>query len=162
MRPLDRLRWLQGCVPFIKMSTFSRPRSLPRPAHEVVALKKYKDKIFGPFPVEEVIDQDYAISVALPPHLDLVWPVMHPWHLRPAKHPKFRNRPIKFLEPDPTFPVEELRTSGSQKHPTKKALPSQVQRTRPTVHDVATRIPDQLQTHHHRLLETTQNFWHRR
>ena len=116
----------------------------------------------GPFPVEEVIDQDYAISVALPPHLDLVWPVMHPWHLRPAKHPKFRNRPIKFLKPDPTFPVEELRTSGSQKHPTKKALPSQVQRTRPTVQDVATRIPDQLQTHHHRLLETTQTFWHRR
>ena len=64
MRPLDRLRWLQGCVPFIKMSTFSRPRSLPRPAHEAVALKNYKDKIFGPFPVEEVIDQDYAISAS--------------------------------------------------------------------------------------------------
>ena len=121
MRPLDRLRWLQGCVPFIKMSTFSRPRSLPRPAHEAVALKNYKDKIFGPFPVEEVIDQDYAISVALPPHLDLVWPVMHPWHLRPAKHPKFRNRPIKFLEPDPAFPVEELRTSG---YPNPRSTPN--------------------------------------
>ena len=78
------------------------------PSHAAAALKKFKDKYFGPYPVEEVIDNDYAIRVALPAHLKQVWPVMHPWHLRPAVKSSFRQKPIQFLSSDPNYEVEEL------------------------------------------------------
>jgi len=78
------------------------------PAHAAVKMSKFKDKYFGPFPVAEVLDNDYAIRVSLPAHLHQVWPVFHPWHLRPAKKSNFRQQPITFLELNPTYEVEEL------------------------------------------------------
>jgi hypothetical protein len=44
----------------------------------------------------------------LPAHLHQVWPVFHPWHLRPAKKSTFRQQPITFLELNPSYEVEEL------------------------------------------------------